>query len=210
MRRTISLLLPLALLCACAAKTVVVSVPPRMDLKRYDMVGIVDFTSIAERGLGARAARQFMEQVQQAQPGTRFIELGDRDALLAGTGARQLDAAALKQIGQKYGVAAVFVGELVYSEPTVDVKLMDVSKLQGGVRAEMKGDISSRLLETATGASVWSSSAWARRQIGGVQVSDHGVSGAMRQGNPQEAMLPTLVHHLTHDFRPSTARQPVR
>jgi hypothetical protein len=43
-----------------------------------------------------------------------------------------------------------------------------------------------------------------------VQVSDHGVSGAMRQGNPQEAMLPTLVHHLTHDFRPSTARQPVR
>jgi hypothetical protein len=151
-----------------------------------------------------------MEQVQQAQPGTRFIELGDRDALLAGTGARQLDAAALKQIGQKYGVAAVFVGELVYSEPTVDVKLMDVSKLQGGVRAEMKGDISSRLLETATGASVWSSSAWARRQIGGVQVSDHGVSGAMRQGNPQEAMLPTLVHHLTHDFRPSTARQPVR
>ena len=210
MRRTISLLLPLALLVACAAKTVVVSVPPRMDLKRYDMIGIVDFNSTAERGLGARAARQFMEQVQQAQPGTPFIELGDRDALLASIGARQLDAAALRQLGQKHRVAAVFVGELVYSEPTVDVKLTDVSKLQGGVRAEVRGDISTRLLETASGASVWSSSAWARRQIGGVQVSDRGISGGMRQDDPREAMLPTLVHHLTHDFRPTTARQPVR
>lgn len=209
MRRTISLLLPLALLFACA-KTIVVPVPPRMDLKRYDTLGIVDFTSSAERGLGARAARQFMEQVQQAQPGTRFIELGDRDALLASLGARQLDTAALREIGQKHAVAAVFVGELVYSEPIVDVKVMDISKLQGGVRAELKGDISSRLLETASGASVWSSSAWARRQIGGVQVSDHGVSGGVRQANPREAMLPTLVHHLTHDFRPSTARQAAR
>jgi hypothetical protein len=32
----------------------------------------------------------------------------------------------------------------------------------------------------------------------------------MRQGSPHEAMLPTLVHHLTQDFRPGTARQPVR
>lgn len=209
MRRTISILLPLALLFACA-KTVVVSVPPRMDLKRYDLIGIVDFSSNAERGVGARAARQFMEQVQQAQAGTRFIELGDRDALMAAIGARQLDPAALRQIGQKHGVAAVFVGELLYSEPTVDVKLADVSKLQGAMRADVRGDISSRLLETATGASVWSSSAWARRQIGGVHMSGQGVSGGMRQGNPHEAILPTLVHHLTHDFRPSTERQPAR
>ena len=209
MLRVLSLLLPIALLCACS-KTVLVSVPPRMDLHRYDMLGIVDFVSSTERDLGARAARQFQEQVQQAQPGTRFIELGDRDALLAAVGARQLDVAALRQISQKYGVTALFVGELVYSEPTVDVKLRDVSKLEGGMRAEVKGDISSRLIETATGASVWSSSAWARRQIGGVNVSERGVSGGVKQGNPREAMLPALVHHLTHDFRPGTERQPAR
>jgi hypothetical protein len=209
----INLVLTLALvLGACASqRTVLVEVPPRMELRNYPTLGIVDFASSAERSLGARAARQFQEQVQSAQPGTRFIELGDRDALLAAVGARQLDAAALRQIGQKYGVAALFVGELVYSEPTVDVKLRDVSKLEGGMRAEVRGDISSRLIETATGASVWSSSAWARRQIGGVSVSaEQGVSGAVRQGNPREAMLPALVHHLTHDFRPGTARQPAR
>lgn len=207
-----NILLALALLLgACSHPTVLVSVPPRMDLRNYPMLGIVDFTSSPERELGARAARRFQEQVQAAQPGTRFIELGDRDAVLAAIGARQLDVPALRKIGEKYGVAAVFVGELAYSEPTVDVKLMDLTKLEGGMRAEMKGDISSRLVETATGASVWSRSAWARRQIGGVNVSaEQGVSGGARSSNPREAMLPTLVYELTHDFRPTSTRQPAK
>lgn len=207
-----NILLPLAMLLgACAQPTVLVSVPPRMDLKNYPTLGIVDFTSAPERALGARAARQFQEQVQAAQPGTRFIELGDRDAVLAAVGAKQLDPSAVKKIGEKYGVAALFVGELAYSEPTVDVKLMDLAKLEGGMRAEMRGDIASRLVETATGASVWSRSAWARRQIGGVNVSaEQGVSGGARSSNPREVMLPTLVYQLTHDFRPTSTRQPAK
>lgn len=207
-----NILLPLAMLLgACSQPTVLVSVPPRMDLKNYPTLGIVDFTSGPEQALGARAARQFQEQVQTAQPGTRFIELGDRDAVLAAVGARQLDVSAVRKIGEKYGVAAVFVGELAYSEPTVDVKLMDLTKLEGGMRAEMRGDVSSRLVETATGASVWSRSAWARRQIGSVNVSaEQGVSGGGRTSNPREAMLPTLVYQLTHDFRPTSTRQPAK
>src|SRR5262245_7247746 len=206
----LSLLAPLVLLFACS-KTVLVTVPPRMEVSRYETLGIVDVTSNAERGLGARAARQLQEQIQAAQPGTRFIELGEREALLAAVGAKQLDPAALRRIGEKYGVGAVFVGELSYSEPTMEVKLGDLSKLEGGMRSEVKGDISSRLIETANGASVWSRSAWARRQIGSVQVStQHGVSGGARDSNPREAMLPGLVHELTHDFRPSSARQPAK
>lgn len=207
------MLLPLALLIgACShPQTVLVSVPPRMELRNYPTLGIVDFASTADRALGARAARQFQEQVQEAQPGTRFIDLGDRDAVLAAVGARQFDVPALKKIGEKYGVAAIFVGELAYSEPTIDVKIMDLSKLEGGMRAEMRGDISSRLVETATGASVWSRSAWARRQIGGVNVSaEQGVSGGTRSSNPREAMLPALVNQLTHDFRPTSTRQPAK
>jgi hypothetical protein len=105
----------------------------------------------------------------------------------------------------------VFIGELAYTEPTVDVKLTDLAKLEGGVRADMKGEVSARLVETATGASVWSRSTEARRQIGGVRVSaEQGVSGAMRSSNPREAMLPALVYQLTHDFRPTTHREPAR
>lgn len=196
---------------ACGPGSVLVTVPPRIDLAPYPTLGIMDFSSRGDAALGSRAARQFQEQVQAAQPRTRFIELGDRDTVLAAVGAKQFDAAAARKIGEKYGVAAVFVGELVYSEPSVEVKLMDVAKLEGGVRAEVKGDMASRLVETATGASVWTRSSWARRQVGSVNVSSqHGVSGGTGAANPREAMLPTLVYQLTHDFRPSTTRQPAK
>jgi hypothetical protein len=137
-----------------------------MDLKSYAMLGIVEFGSNSDAALNAYATRRFQEQIQAAQPGTRFIELGNREAVLAAVGGKQLDGDALRKIGEKYAVAAIFLGDIAYSEPKTDVKVTDLAKLEGGVRAEIKGDISSRLVETGTGASVWSSSAWARRQIG--------------------------------------------
>jgi hypothetical protein len=157
-----------------------------------------------------------LEMVDDLKIGSTWIEPFDTEqaaleAALAAVGARELDAAALRKIGEKYGVRAVFVGELAYSEPRVDVKIVDITRLQGGVRAEMRGDISSRLFDTATGASVWSSSAWARRQVGNLHVSaDQGISGAVSQANPRDEMVPALVYHLTEDFRPTTARQPAR
>jgi hypothetical protein len=205
----ISLLVGFALLAACS-HTVVVPVPPRVDLRGYSSIGIVEFDSNSERAISARATRQFQEQIQAAQPGTRFIELGDRQALLASLGAKQLDAPTLRRIGQQYGVAAVFLGDIAYSEPRVDVKISDIAKMEGGMRAEIRGDMSARLFETATGASVWSNSSWARRQLGAVSVSEQGVSGGLRNANPREEMVPALVYEITHDFRPSSVRQPAR
>jgi hypothetical protein len=199
----------LLVLAACASNTVLVQVPPRMDLKPYGTIGIVEFGSNSEAAINAHATRQFQEQVQAAQPGTRFIELGERQGVLAAVGGRQLDVGALKRIGQKYGVDAVFVGDIAYSEPRTDVKIADPQKLEGGLRSEVRGDISSRLFETASGASVWSSSAWARRQLGNLSVSaERGVSGSMSKANPRDEMIPALVYHLTEDFRPTSVRQP--
>jgi hypothetical protein len=204
----LGMLLALTLLAGCS-RTVLVPVPPKVDLQGYGPVGIVDFASNSEQMINARATRQFQEQVQSAQPGTRFIELGDRQHLLNAFGARQLDAATLRKIGAKYGVSAIFIGDIAYSEPRVDVKVSDMAKLEGGVRAEIRGDISARLLETTSGASVWSTSGWARRQVGAFSLSaDRGVSGGMSQANPREEMLPALVREITHDFRPTFVRQP--
>ncbi len=211
MRRTLglTLLLSLALVWGCSAKTVLVPVPPRVDLRSYGTLGIVEFASNADRSINAHATRKFQEQVQAAQPGTPFIELGDRDTVLAAVGARQLDADALRKIGEKYNVAAVFLGDIVYSDPKTSVKINDLTKLEGGVRAEVRADISSRLMETRSGASVWSSSAWAKRQIGRITVSaERGVSGEASNSNPREEMIPSLAYHLTHDFRPTSVRQP--
>jgi hypothetical protein len=172
----------------------------------------VQFASNSDGAIDVLATRQFQEQVQAAQPGTRFIELGSRQALLGAVGAAQLDADAARRIGAKFGVAAIFAGELVYAEPKADIRITDIARLDGAVRAEMRGDISARLIETASGASIWSSSAWARRQIGGVRVSaDEGISGSVSsKADPRRDMVPALVYQLTHDFRPSTARQPAK
>jgi len=203
-------LLSLAMLSGCSS-TVLVTVPPRVDLKSYATLGIVEFTSNAAGPMGARATQQFQEQLQYAQPGTRFIELGSREALLAAVGRSQLDAEAAKRIGRKYGVGAVFLGDIAYSEPKTDIRVNDLTKLDAGLRTEVKGDISARLLETESGASVWSNSGWVRRQVGRVNVSaEHGVSGAMSKSDPREEMVPALVYQVTHDFRPSTVRQPAK
>ena len=203
--------LSLAVLCGCSStRTVLVSVPPRVDVRSYGAVGVVEFASNSGGAIGARAARRLEEEVQAAQPGTRFIELGEPQTVLAAVGASQFDYAAAKKIGEKYGVGAIFVGDIAYSQPKMDIRVIDVAKFEGNVRAEMRGDVSGRLIETATGANVWTSSAWAHRQLGALSVSaERGVNGGMGEANPQEAMLPALVYQLTRDFRPTTMRQTV-
>ncbi len=206
----ITLLLSLALSWGCSS-TVLVPVPPRMDLKSYGTLGIVEFASNADAAINVHAARKFQEQIQAAQPGTPFLNLGTREAVLAAIGARQLDVDTLKRIGEKYGVDAVFVGDITYSEPTTDINVGDLTRLEGGVRTEVRGDISSSLMETRTGASVWSSSAWAKRQTGRLSVSaEQGVSGGMSNENPRYEMVSTLVYHLTQDFRPTSVRRRVK
>ena len=204
------LLLSFALVWGCSS-TVLVPVPPRMDLRGFGTLGIIEFASSADPAISARATRQFQEHIQAAQPGTRFIELGSREAVLAAVGSRQLDVDTLKQVGAKYGVDAIFFGDITYSEPKTDIDLKDLTKLEGNVRTEIRGDITSRLVETRTGASVWSNSAWATRQIGRLSVStEQGVSGRMSQGNDREEMLPTLLRYLTGDFRATSIRQRVK
>jgi hypothetical protein len=204
------LLLFLAFFCGCT-HTELVPVPPRIDLKPYRTLGIVEFASNAEPAINQRATRQFQEYVQAGQPGTRFVELGSRDAVLAAVGGRQLDPDTLKQIGAKYGVDAIFLGDIVYSEPKTDINVTDLTKLEGNMRTEVRGDISSRLVETQTGAGVWSGSAWATRQVGRLSVSvEQGVSGKMSQSNPRDEMVPALIDYLTQDFRPTSVRQRVK
>lgn len=208
--RCFAFMLCLTLLAGCAGRTVLVRVPPQIDMSAYPTTGIVEFTSNADPALGQHASRQFQESVQAAQPGTRFIELGTREEVLEAIGARQFDAQAIRKIGARYAVDAVFVGDLIYSEPKFDVNVIDPVRMQGAVKAEVKGDLSSKLLETKSGASVWSSSSWAKRQLGSVRVSaETGVSGRMSSANPRDAMVPDMVHHLTHAFRSTSVRQRV-
>jgi hypothetical protein len=65
-----------------------------------------------------------------------------------------------------------------------------------------------KLVETRSGASVWSSGAWATRQIGRLSVSpERGVVAKGDSEDPREAMLAAMLGHLTDDFRQGTVRR---
>lgn len=101
-------------------------------------------------------------------------------------------------------------GVIVYSDPKTDIRISDITKLNGTMRTEIRGDVSGKLMETQVGASVWSSSAWVKRQIGGVSVSPkRGVSTTIGDSNPGTDMVPALMFHLTEDFRQKMVRQRV-
>ena len=201
------ILLALVVQWGCS-RTVLVPVPPRMDLKSYGTLGIVELASNSDPAINNYATQQFQEHVQGAYPGTPILELGNREAVLAAVGATQFDEDAITKIGKKYGVTAVFLGDIVYSEPKTNIRLTDINKLEGGVRTEVRGDMSTKLMETQSGASVWSSSAWAKRQIGSVSLSTkRGVSATVGDSNPRKDMVPALILHLTQDFRPKLVRQ---
>jgi len=201
------ILLALVVQWGCS-RTILVPVPPRMDLKSYGTLGIIEFASNSDPAIINYATQQFQEHVQGAYPGTPILELGNREAVLAAVGATQFDADAIAKIGKKYGVTAVFLGDIVYSEPKTDIRVTDINKLEGGVRTEVRGDMSTKLMETQSGASVWSSSAWAKRQIGSVSLSTkRGVSATVGDSNPRKDMVPALILHLTQDFRPKLVRQ---
>jgi hypothetical protein len=201
------ILLTLAVQSGCSS-TILVPVPPRMDLKSYGTLGIIEFASNSDPAISNYATQQFQEHVQGAYPGTPILELGNRETVLAAVGATQFDADAITKIGKKYGVTAVFLGDLVYSDPKTDIRVTDINRLEGGIRTEIRGDISTKLMETQSGASVWSSSTWEKRQIGSVSLSTRrGVSATVGDSNPRKDMVPALILHLTQDFRPKLVRQ---
>src|SRR5262245_7963040 len=119
----------LVALWGCSSNTVLVSVPPRMQLQGYGTLGLVEFDSNSNPTINAQTTREFESHVHAAQPGTRIVELGSREQLLASVGGRQLDALTLRKIGEKYGVDAIFIGSVTYSEPKTDVKITDANRL---------------------------------------------------------------------------------
>lgn len=192
----------LAGLWGCS-NTVTVTVPPKVDLKRYGTLGLVDFASNYDAATGSKATREFLAHIHSAQPGTPLLELGSREALLAGVGGRQLDPDTLRRIGEKHKVDAIFVGDVAYSEKSDYTG--DLTRLEGSMRTAVRGDVSAKLLDARSGATVWSSSAWARRETNRINVSvTQGVSGKSRSADPHDEMIPSFIWHLTGDFRATT------
>jgi hypothetical protein len=189
----------LAIAPGCASNKVLV--PPRVDLSRYDTVGIIIFTSNDTSDISAYTTQKFMERVHAAQAGVRMLELGSERQVLRAIEHDSLDFEAMRAIGRKWGVDAVFAGHLELEAVKPNLKLTTLVKSMS-LRAEVEGSLRTRIVETESGATVWSSGAKTKAQVAYVDLISRGPI-SVGANDPESAygeLIHTLASRVTVDF----------
>jgi hypothetical protein len=116
--RCLTAALPFLLLVAGCGGGTTVMIPPQLALAPYQPVGLIAFTTENARGaLGSVATDRFRDEIFAAQSGVEILEMGNQDTLLAAAGRSRLDPEAVRAIGEREGVSALFAGHLGAQDP---------------------------------------------------------------------------------------------
>jgi TolB-like protein len=205
----VAVVILIAVVSGCGHTTTVM-VPPRIDLKQHEVVGVIDFTCSAESDEGELAqlvTSRFIDAARRDQGLVRVMRLGTQEEALAAIGQSQLDPAAFKMLGEKHGVATVITGDFTMSSLRPSVNLLQ-SLTSVGVRADVQATLAVQMVEAATGASLWSESAGATRPVGGMSISGN-KQVVLNVSDPEKVyggLVNDLVWAVTPDFRPTWQR----
>ena len=204
---TIAAVLTAILFIGCSS-TIVVEKPPRFVLANYRAIGIVQFSTNNQNGLGQLTTRRFIQAMQEAQPGTVLLELGPEDEVLRQVGKGHMDLEAVKAIGMRFNVDAVVTGFIETSDIKTKINFsLDLSSLRA--QAKIQGTLGAKIYETERGGTAWTaerSVEWTVAKVSG------GLNQAPRIGiGDREAKLQNMVLKLTYsataDFRPRYVRE---
>lgn len=185
-----------------------VMVPPKVDLKTYHKIGLIEFTSNSEGNLSGFITHRFLQQIQSAQPGIVVLELRDTDDMYNVVHQGQLGVTALQKLGEKYNLDALFAGHLEVTDvkPKVNIGAF-LSSMQ--VKADVEASLVTRLYETEQGATLWTDSAHGKENVAHVSlISDQPAHFDAR--DPEQAygkLANKLVHRVTRDFRVSYVKE---
>ncbi len=209
--RTLALgLAALAVLAAgCGSRTVVVAVPPRIDLEAHDTIGVIDFDSQPAETLNQATTQRFMSVIQESQPGVRFLELGETGRVLQAVGRGEIDPETIKLIGRKYSVDTLFTGGYEISAPKP--KLVLDQDFSVDASARVKVTMSIRHWDTRSGATMWTRSRWGEWPIARV-AKGSGQPISFDVSDPRDRygdFLGQLVNAVTDDFRVHYERRKV-
>jgi hypothetical protein len=154
MARSARIALALLLFAAGCKHEPAVQLPPRVELSLWPVVGVVEFTDTRRPSLGPLATRHFVEMLHAAQPGARVLELGSAQKVLAEIKRSELDFEAVRALGERYKLDAVFVADVAFSEvkPRVAIGQYWDSVSAG---ASVRGELRTQLYETRSGATLW-------------------------------------------------------
>lgn len=212
MKRFLVLTTIVALVWGCAhTRTEQVMVPPQVDLQAYDHIGVITFSSNTDDSLKQYATQHFLQAVQEVQPGVRFLELGSHEQLLSSVQRAHLDLETIKALGRKFQVDAILYGHFAMSKMKPNVQLSSLlSSLSA--QASVTGTLNTKLWETDSGATVWTSASSRKASVANLSVGKQQPAD-LGFGDPQEKygeLVQGLVYDNTVDFRPQYIYKKVR
>jgi hypothetical protein len=205
MRKIIGLFSLLLLFIACGRYA---WFPPEVNISPEQRIGLIQFSvTNAEGGLDVLATDRFLEEVIQAQRGTRLLELGTLQEVLADVGAEKLDADAARKIGVRHGVDSVFTGEIRISDVKPQVSVDALIK-NVGVRASFTIYVSAKLLSADSGAVIWTDSVERKETVAyfGLMGGEVPYFGVEDKDEANRRLIAEVIHELTWDFRPTKRR----
>jgi len=194
-----------AAVSGCAAHYTIV--PPAVDLGSLGTIGLVTLkTDNAKGDLDVAATQYFLQEVTAAQR-VPIVELGAPDAVLTGIGRTAFDRDAVLAIGEKQGVEAIFVGEVVVTKVKPQIDLAAPLTKTLFARAAFDIAVKARLISAKNGATLWTDSAMRQGTVGSVGM-DNGVPvfAVRDKGEALNELLRQIMYRLTWDFRPTRQR----
>lgn len=191
-------------------KTIRVTIPPKVDLKAHNTIGMISFSVTGKEGLQQGITESFIARAQAAQPGVRIVELGTEEQVLQSAGCKSLDFKCMNAIGEKFGVASLMTGVMEVSQ--VKPKLQVSPNLTSvSAQAYITGSLVTKLRETKTGATVWTSSGSGKWSLANVSVANKNPVNFGISDVPEKyrKMMWDLTYWVTEDLRPTYEKRKV-
>lgn len=119
-----------------------------------------------------------------------------------------LDLKTVKAVGKKYQVDAVFTGALDVTKVKPNVRLSSLLTSMSA-EAHVEATLTARLLETRSGATLWTDSANAYETVAHVRIASNS-SATFKAQDPEDAygrLVSNLVYGITRDFRSTYTRR---
>lgn len=183
-------------------------VPPQIDLKQREVIGVIEFKSAGKTPLGPLATRKFTEMARRDQGLVRIVPLGPEGEVLHTAGAGRLDPATMAAVGKKNDVQTILVGTVTVDNVRPSVRVStDLSA--AGVTAQVRATLDVALIEAKTGASLWNATASATESLGHVDVVG-GRNVAFDAGDTEQiyaGLVDELVERTTRPFRATWERR---
>ena len=120
------------------------------------------------------------------------------------------DGTTLQGLGKRHGAQTILVGALDISDIRPNLSIANTLR-SGSLTANVDATLTVDLVETETGASIWSASARTSRTIGQISMFD-GKHFKFDAEDPEQAygeLIDALVGQVTSDFQASWVRRPI-